>query len=135
MRLESHRWSLSSSPRRSTRPVEASFQVRQWNPAVTIKEEADRFLLIAEVPGLEREQLDLEVKADVLILSGRRPEPDIEGRYLVQERGHGTFRRAFCFGWPLERAEITAKLEQGELIVIITKPQSTAESTIHPSAE
>ena len=72
-------------------------RVANWAPPVDIREEDDKLLFIAEVPGLSREQIEITLEDQVLTLSGERKfDGDEENdRYHRVERAYGTFSRSF----------------------------------------
>ena len=95
-----------------------------WSPSVDLFETADAYVLRAEVPGVERGDLDLEVEGRRLTLSGRRRPPrlaEAEGNFHRMERHHGPFRRAFELDHDLDPADIEADLEAGVLTVRLVK--------------
>lgn len=95
-----------------------------WSPAVDLYETTDDYVLRAEVPGVERADLDLEVEGRRLTLSGRRRpprSPDGEGNFHRMERHHGPFRRVFELDHHLDPADVDADLEAGVLTVRLRK--------------
>ncbi len=92
-----------------------------WSPPVDLFETADAYVLLAEVPGVERSELDLTVEGRRLVLSGRRRAPDDGGNFHRMERHHGPFRRAFDLDHDLDPEEIDAKLESGVLTIRVAK--------------
>ena len=96
-----------------------------WSPAVDLYETADRFVLSAELPGLTRDDLKIEVQQDTLILRGVRPHvdrPDV--RFHRVERGHGAFSRAFALPSPVDVDGISAEFRDGVLTVHVPKAQT-----------
>ena len=92
-----------------------------WAPAVDVLETEDSYLLYAELPGVRREDIQLQVKDRRLELSGRRPTLGENRNFLRMERSYGPFRRAFELGVPVETEGITAQFEQGVLKVHVPK--------------
>jgi HSP20 family protein len=93
-----------------------------WSPAVDLYETPDRFVLSAELPGLAREHLTIELQHDTLLLRGVRPHaerPDV--RFHRVERGHGAFSRAFVLPAPVDQAAISAEFRDGVLTVVVPK--------------
>lgn len=94
-----------------------------WAPAVDIIEESGRFLLRADVPGVEPEDIDVSMDAAVLTVSGeRRAEErgDDAGLQRV-ERSTGRFLRRFTLPETADSEGITAKSSNGILEVVIPK--------------
>jgi HSP20 family molecular chaperone IbpA len=92
-----------------------------WSPVVDLIETADSYLLLAELPGVRREDLQLQVLERRLELSGRR-QPLAESKgFLRMERSYGPFRRTVDFAAPVAADGITAGLEQGILRIHVPK--------------
>lgn len=92
-------------------------------PAVNIWEDKMSAVLTAELPGIDPEKIGIEVKGDVLTLSGSR-QIDIpkEGEtYLRQERDHGNFKRQIQLSFPIDPKKVEAHYEKG--ILSITLPR------------
>jgi len=99
-----------------------------WTPAVDLYETADRYVIVAEVPGMRQEDIHLEAHDGRLTLAGtRRPRPAGAEQYHRIERGHGSFRRTFPLPHPVDAARITADLRDGVLTVTCPKlPEAAA---------
>jgi HSP20 family protein len=99
-------------------------RVSAWDPPIDVYETAARYVLTAEVPGLEREQIELAVKDNRLTIRGVRPAagPDTPSRrYHQVERGHGSFQRTFEFIDAVDHNGISADLRDGVLTVTLPK--------------
>ncbi|HEY8019650.1 MAG TPA: Hsp20/alpha crystallin family protein [Thermoanaerobaculia bacterium] len=92
-----------------------------WAPAVDLLETESSFLLYAELPGVRREDIQLQVRDRRLELSGRRQPLGESRNFLRMERSYGPFRRAFELTSPIDGDGITAAFERGVLRVIIPK--------------
>ena len=98
--------------------------VSAWDPPIDVYETAARYVLTAEVPGLEREQIELAVKDNRLTIRGVRPGAGPETptrRYHQVERGHGSFQRTFEFIDAVDQNGISADLRDGVLTVTLPK--------------
>jgi HSP20 family protein len=93
-----------------------------WMPPVDLFETADAYVVTAELPGVEREDLRIDFSDGRLTLSGvhREEGTDCE-QYHRMERGHGTFSRTFQLPIPIESDNITADLRDGVLRVVCPK--------------
>jgi HSP20 family molecular chaperone IbpA len=85
-----------------------------WSPAVDFCETPEAYFLVAELPGIERADVALEVAERKVVLSGVRRAPE-GATYLRMERGSGPFRRIFELGSPVDAAAVEAKFERGVL--------------------
>lgn len=113
-----------------TRSKATASQERDWAPAVDIREEESRYLLSADIPGVERENIEITLEDGVLILKGeRRGETPTNGQdYRRKERMHGTFMRRFSLPETVDTQNISATVKDGVLSVVIpkqAKPQPT----------
>ena len=99
-----------------------------WVPPVDLYETPDRYVVTAELPGLTREHLKIEMVDGRLTLSGVRPERESAcEQYHRVERGHGAFSRSFQLPLPVDVDRITADLHDGVLTVTCPK---TAEPSV-----
>jgi len=101
----------------------AENSVADWVPAVDILEENERFVLRADVPGVNAEDLDISMDAGVLSLSGeRRAEERTEDSGVQRvERATGRFFRRFTLPETTNADGITARCKDGVLEVSIPK--------------
>lgn len=92
-----------------------------WAPAVDLCETADAFIVTAELPGIARDQVRIEVQDGRISLQGRRDARVPCEQYHQVERGHGEFARSFVLPSGVEPDHITADLRDGVLTVIVPK--------------
>lgn len=96
-----------------------------WTPPIDVYETDDRYVIAAEVPGLEREHIDLLAEDTRLTIRGRRVDrPSGSGEILhfhQVERGHGAFTRTFEFGARIDAEAVSADLTNGVLTVTLPK--------------
>jgi HSP20 family protein len=94
-----------------------------WKPPVDICETDDAFVIRAELPGVRREDISLEVKDSVLTLKGERPPSPGSGgeNYHRRERRCGTFQRTFSLPASLDAAKTAAAFKDGILAIEIPK--------------
>lgn len=95
-----------------------------WMPAVDITEEDDRFVISADVPGVDPEQIEVTMENGMLTIKGERKlEAQQEGEqgYRRVERLHGTFYRRFSLPDSADPENISAKGKHGVLEVVIPK--------------
>lgn len=104
-----------------------------WTPAIDVIETEDSYLLFAELPGVEREDIQLQVKDRRLELSGRRRSLGEDRNFLRLERSYGPFRRTFELGLPVDAEAISAGFERGVLRVVC--PKRAEGSTAVPIKE
>lgn len=94
-----------------------------WAPPIDVFETPDRYVIAAELPGLDREQITLAMEDSRLTISGRRVEgpSGSDVHYHQVERGHGAFSRTFEFTDKIDADRITADLTDGVLTVTLPK--------------
>jgi HSP20 family protein len=99
----------------------ASTGPQGWAPAVDLCETATSFIFTAELPGLSREQIKIDVIDGRLTLQGRRDARVSCEQYHQVERGHGGFCRTFVLPQAVETDHIVADLSNGVLTITVPK--------------
>ena len=87
-----------------------------------IQDLGDHFLLEADLPGFQKEEISLDLKGDVLTVTAHHQEEKEAhtGRYLCRERRYGDFARSFDVSSVQQKA-ITASYENGVLKLVLPK--------------
>jgi len=96
-----------------------------WTPTVDILERGDDLIIRAEVPGIERDAIDVKLEDNTLILSGERVR-ETEGddtQAFRRERVYGSFVRSFSLPKTVDATRITAKYKDGVLEISIPKAE------------
>ena len=96
-------------------------------PKVNVYEYDDKIGLIAEIPGLKKKQLDIEVEDGVLTISGDKHNvwDDAKAKILRRELKQSSFKRSFELGELLDGDNISANFKDGILSVEIPKIEPT----------
>ncbi len=96
-----------------------------WAPAVDIKEEADQFVLHADIPGVDPKDIDIHMEDGMLTIRGERESEKKEERegYKRIERAFGTFYRRFSLPDTANPEKISAKNKNGVLEITIPKQE------------
>jgi HSP20 family protein len=97
---------------------------RYLRPAATIIENKDGFLVEADLPGVNREGLQLTVENDTLTILGKRNAPANGSRILHRETAPADYRRAFELGREIDRTKVEARFEQGVLRLFLPKAEA-----------
>jgi HSP20 family protein len=93
-----------------------------WVPPVDLCERSDRYVLTVELPGLRREDVQIDSDGETVTVRGQRPgQACCPERYQQLERGQGPFSRSFRFALPIATDAISADLADGVLTVTIPK--------------
>lgn len=105
----------------------------RWMPAVDIKEEGERFVICADVPGVDPKNIDVTMDNGMLTIKGERKlETKEEGDngYRRVERLHGSFYRRFSLPDTADADKISAKGKNGVLEVVIPKKETVQPKRI-----
>ena len=93
-----------------------------WMPPVDLYEAPDRYVVTAEVSGLSRDDIQIQIQDGKLTLKGERPPRDAQSiRFERVERGHGRFARSFVLPHEVDAAGVTADLQNGVLTISVPK--------------
>ena len=96
-----------------------------WRPHVDIFETESGIVIQADLPGVSKEDVSLEVKDNILTLKGvRNDEYNIaDNDYYRRERSCGTFQRSFAMRTVIAPDKITASFKNGVLKIELPKPE------------
>ena len=100
----------------------------QWVPRVDIKEEAERFVILADLPGVDPKDIEINMDKGILSIRGERStESKTENdRFSRVERAHGVFYRRFALPESANPEGVTASGRHGVLEIAIPKrPETT----------
>ena len=105
-----------------------------YAPAVDVREDAASYSVHLEVPGIEQNNLALELLDNVLTIRGLKEQQSVEGRYRRVERSYGRFARSITLPRAVDGDAVSANLADGVLEVRLPKretsrPRSIAVST------
>jgi len=93
-----------------------------WGPSVDVRETEDEIVVYADLPGVEREDIQLEVKNHTLLLSGKRkPSADSDTGWLRREVPTGQFFRAFSLSSDVKAGQVKANFKNGVLEIRLPK--------------
>jgi HSP20 family protein len=98
-----------------------------FSPAVDIQEQEDKYILRADLPGLDKKDVDVKVQDNILLLSGKREQSRAEEGEgaTYRERRFGAFSRQFRLGSNVKTGKIKASYKNGVLKVVLPKrPES-----------
>lgn len=95
----------------------------EWAPAVDICEEQDRFVIHADVPGVNPTEVEITLENGVLTISGQRTieTKEDKGTFHHLERSRGSFMRRFTLPTSVDAEHITARTRDGVLEVTVPK--------------
>jgi HSP20 family protein len=94
-----------------------------FSPAIDLVDKTDRYCVSVELPGIEKDKVQIEINDDLLILKGEKTsekEEKNEERY-VKERCYGAFRREITLPSNSDKEKIDAEYKDGVLLISIPK--------------
>jgi HSP20 family protein len=90
----------------------------------------DEIVIVANVPGVKPENVEITLEGDTLTIKGERPAPMENVDYVLQERPFGLFQRTLNVNIPVDSEKAEAKYENGMLILTIPKAEISKPRTI-----
>jgi HSP20 family protein len=107
---------------RETRETDRTQTEQFVAPPASVIEAADGYTLKVEMPGVNKDGLDISVENNELTIIGRRSFPTVEGTLIHHESRPENFRRTFELDPSIDADKISAKIDQG--LVILTLPKA-----------
>jgi len=103
-----------------------------WAPAVDIYETNDSFVVSADLPGLNKDEIQIDLKDNTLTLKGEKKfeEKVSKDNYIRVERAYGSFVRSFTLPQNVDPEKIKAKYKEGVLKVTIPKKEEAKPKQI-----
>jgi HSP20 family protein len=92
-------------------------------PEVNIFETKDGYVVEAEMPGVNKEGLEITVEGNELTIVGHRNAEQVNGQTLFRERRLADYRRSFELDPAIDTSKVAAKIEQGILTVTLPKSE------------
>lgn len=117
----------------------SSLGSRVWVPAMDVAERKDAYVVHAELPGLEPDQVDVSFEKNVLTIRGTKPasfDVNAEGelRIFAAERVSGSFERSVRLPEFVDAERITASFDNGVLTVTVPKAEAAQPRRIAVTA-
>lgn len=106
-----------------------------FEPRVNIYETAEELVLTADVPGVEADSVDTDLKDNLLTISARVQQVDSKWRPLHREYRVGHYMRQFRLGQHIDQTKITARLKDGVLTLTLPKAESVKPRRVKVLAE
>lgn len=112
---------------------EERFDSGSWTPVVDIKETGDSFEIKADVPGMKKEDISIDIGDNTLTIRGERK---FEGEgsnndYIRVERPYGVFSRSFALPQNVDSQNIKAKYKNGILELVLPKKEEAKPKKIN----
>ena len=114
---------------------EEALGLNAWNPSVDIYENDDSIVIKAEIPGVDKDNVHVDLKGRVLTLKGER-ENDSEVKeehFYRREMCYGRFERSFTLPAEVDPETVKADFKEGVLKIEVPKPEERKpkQITIH----
>ncbi len=116
-----------------------------WMPAVDVCEMEGAILVRAEMPGVQPEHVRVTMLDNVLKIEGRKERPNLTGRLLPEaerpvrficlERTFGSFAFSLPLKWPIDTANVSARLTDGVLQIRLPKTSACGREITIPVSE
>lgn len=105
---------------------------RTWAPAVDVMENETEIVLHAELPGMKKDEIDIQLTGDTLTIRGERKRTSTQRgeNFHRIERQYGAFGRTFEVETPIDAASVSASYEEGVLTVRLPKQQEVKSRQI-----
>lgn len=120
----------------SIHPRKAENSGRVWRPTVDLFETQEALVLRLDLPGVDRESLDVQLTDDELVVKGERKwVAEERGTCVHSERPYGQFQRAFKVGLPVQHDRVEASYKDGVLTVLVPKAETARPRKIAVKAD
>ncbi|MCS5710565.1 Hsp20 family protein [Candidatus Berkiella aquae] len=108
-------------------PEKTAHSQAAWVPKVDIKEEEKEFVVYADIPGVDPNEIEIEMDGNILTVKGeRKSEQEEKGKqYYRLERKTGKFYRQFTLPESVDSSKISAKTKNGVLAIHLPKAQES----------
>ncbi len=103
-----------------------------WNPAVDIHENDNEFIVVAEIPGMKKEDVKISLQDNVLTISGekKREKEEEKKTYHRIEREYGSFERSFSLPSSVKVDSVKATYKDGLLTITLPKSEEAKPKEI-----
>jgi len=111
--------------------------VRTWSPALDVHETEDAYVVEAEVPGLDKKDIEITVLEDLLTIKGerKRDEEVKEDSYHRIERTYGSFQRSISLPNSVDSGKVAAHFKNGVLHITLPKREEAKPREIQVEVE
>jgi HSP20 family protein len=123
---------LGRRPQRGNGESKESITVAEWTPLVDITEDNKEYLIKAELPEIQRDQIKVTVENGMLVISGERKlEKEEKGKKFHRiERAYGSFVRSFALPDDADAEKVNAEFKDGLLAVHVAKSEAARPKQI-----
>lgn len=104
-----------------------------WAPSVDIEEANDKYVITADLPGVDKKDIDVKLENGVLSIRGEKQTEKETGKGTKRhrsERFHGTFARSFTLPDAVKAEKVDASYKDGVLLLTIPKAEEAKPKSI-----
>jgi HSP20 family protein len=104
----------------------------EWMPSVNVLEKPEVYLVTAELPGMEKDDVQVDLSGDVLTIKGERRSEEVseDDHYRITECSFGKFQRSLTFPNALATDGVDAEMHNGILKIKLKKSKAVAPTKI-----
>jgi HSP20 family protein len=113
--------------------LDSDLSFADWAPTVDIEEEDDKYLIKADVPGVEKKDIEVSLDNGILSIRGEKNVEKESGKGSKRhrtERYHGSFARSFTLPTAVQADKVDASYKDGVLSLVIPKAEEVKPKTI-----
>ncbi len=105
---------------------------RIFTPAVNIAENENAITITAEIPGMEKDDLDVSLSGDVLTIKGEKKveREEKNGNFHRVERSYGSFSRSFNMPCEVQQEKVDASYKNGVLTLKLPKTENCKSKSV-----
>jgi HSP20 family protein len=103
-----------------------------YSPQIDVCERPNEIVILVEVPGIDRSDIQISWKENILTISGQKRRPPEVGvaKYMCVERSYGPFRREILIGIAIDHKRAKAELREGLMKIHLPKVSERERNTI-----
>jgi HSP20 family protein len=112
------------------------WQGEEYSPSFNIYEKDGNYMLEAEMPGIEKDDISINIDKDVITISGKKESKHEkkDTSYYLKESRYGAFSRSFQLPSEVQEDKVEAKLKDGVLNVVMPPKESVKRRKIEINA-
>lgn len=103
---------------------ESTRDVPVFVPAVDIYESENALTLLADMPGVPIDKIDIDLDSDQLTIRGSVDQPETKGKVIFKEFTYGDYYRQFSLSSDIDRGKIQASMKDGVLKLVLPKAEA-----------
>ncbi len=109
---------------------ELTLEGAYFSPAVDIFDTEKELVLLADMPGIDTESVDVDLREDTLTILSKKASPQTQGQSLLKEYKTGNYFRSFRLTHIVDRSKISASISDGVLKVVLPKVEQAVPRKI-----